>query len=59
MAVILQPCANKNARKHYVDTIKNTVSLESISSYINDKELNELQSIYPQGRFCLSNWQGN
>jgi len=30
MAIILQPCANKDAREHYADTIENTVLLESI-----------------------------
>ena len=42
MAVILQPCANKDAREHYVDTIENTKSLSSISQFLGDKELNEL-----------------
>ena len=37
MAVILQPCANKDAREHYVNTIENTRSLDSISQFLNDK----------------------
>jgi hypothetical protein len=49
MAIILQPCANQHARKHYVDTIENTRTLNSIKKYLNDQELNELQAIYPQG----------
>jgi len=53
MAIILQPCANKDAREHYADTIENTVLLESISSFLDKKELNELQSIYPQGRLAI------
>ena len=53
MAVILQPCANKDAREHYVDTIENTRSLDSISQFLNDKELDELKEIYPQGQVAI------
>ncbi len=53
MAVILQPCANKDAREHYVDTIENTKSLDSISQFLSDKELNELIGIYPQGQVAI------
>lgn len=53
MAVILQPCANKDAREHYVDTIENTKSLSSISQFLSDKELNELKEIYPQGQVAI------
>ncbi len=53
MAVILQPCANKDAREHYVDTIENTKSLSSISRFLSDKELNDLKEIYPQGQVAI------
>jgi hypothetical protein len=53
VAVILQPCANKDAREHYVDTIENTKSLSSISQFLSDKELNELKTIYPQGQVAI------
>jgi hypothetical protein len=53
MAVILQPCANKDAREHYVNTIENTRSLDSISQFLNDKELDELKEIYPQGQVAI------
>jgi hypothetical protein len=53
VAVILQPCANKDAREHYVDTIENTKSLSSISQFLSDKELNELKEIYPQGQVAI------
>ena len=45
MAIILQPCANKDARKHYVDTVSNTRSLNSISQFLNSNELSELETI--------------
>lgn len=53
MAVILQPCANKDAREHYVDTIENTRSLNSISQFLDSKELSELEVIYPQGQVAI------
>ena len=53
MAVILQPCANKDARKHYVDTVNNTRSLNSISQFLNSNELSELEAIYPQGQIAI------
>ena len=53
MAVILQPCANKDAREHYVDTIENTRTLSSISQFLSDKELNELKTIYPQEQVAI------
>jgi len=53
MAVILQPCANKDAREHYVDTIENTRSLNSISQFLDSKELSELEEIYPQGQVTI------
>jgi len=53
MAVILQPCANKDAREHYADTIENTKSLDSISQFLSNKELDELKEIYPQGQVAI------
>jgi len=53
VAVILQPCANKDAREHYVDTIENTRSLSSISQFLSVKELNELKIIYPQEQVAI------
>jgi len=53
VAVILQPCANKDAREHYVDTIENTKSLSSISQFLGNKELDELKAIYPQEQVAI------
>ena len=45
--VILQPCANKDAREHYNDTIQNPVDLDSIKSFLSPNEYTDLLEIYP------------
>jgi len=47
--IILQPSGNKDAREHYVDTIKNNVLLESIKHHISSQDFKILQGIYPTG----------
>lgn len=48
--IILQPSGNKDAREHYVDTIKNNVLLESIKHHISSQDFKILQGIYPTGK---------
>jgi len=47
--IILQPSGNKDAREHYVDTIKNNISLKTIQSFVSPQEFEVLQQIYPTG----------
>ncbi|RMZ49610.1 HNH endonuclease [Flavobacteriaceae bacterium PRS1] len=47
--IILQPSGNKDAREHYVDTIKKSVTLEFIKPHISITEYKILQEIYPSG----------
>ena len=47
--IILQPSGNKDARAHYVDTIKKNVSLESIKNHIRAEDFEILKDIYPDG----------
>jgi hypothetical protein len=49
--IILQPSGNKDAREHFVDTIKESVSLHKIKPFVSSQEFNVLQQIYPTG-FC-------
>ncbi len=51
--VILQPCGNRDAREHYNDTIKNTVDLGSIRSYLSQEDYDELESIYQDGKLKI------
>ena len=44
--VILQPAGNKDAKKHFVDTISNPVPINKISPYIEKKEFDYLSKIY-------------
>ena len=48
--VILQPCGDVNARKHYVDTIEHPISLQKISNFVSAKEISILEKIYPAGK---------
>ena len=43
--IILQPSGNKDAREHYVDTIQNPVSIDRLSKFVNQDELNILKNI--------------
>ncbi len=51
--VILQPTSNDSARKHYVDTIENPVSISSIKKYLNDDIKHELIKSFPSGLIFL------
>ena len=44
--IILQPSGNKDARKHYVDTVNNLVPLDRISPFLKNSEIEILQSKY-------------
>lgn len=48
--VILQPCGNKDARKHYVDTIQNPVLYEIIARHLSAEDLSVLNEVYPTGK---------
>tara|TARA_B110000046_G_scaffold128893_1_gene135373 strand:- start:173 stop:1132 length:960 start_codon:yes stop_codon:yes gene_type:complete len=49
MAVILQPCGNKDARAHYNDTVMFPVPHDSVSSFLNETDNDNLKDIYPDG----------
>ena len=49
MAVILQPCGNKDARAHYNDTVMFPVPHDSVSSFLNETDNHNLKDIYPDG----------
>jgi len=42
--------SNSEAYQHYINTIENGVDLRSISSYLTDKELKKLETIYGQNK---------
>lgn len=41
--VLLQPFANKDARKHYIDTIENPVPFQKLAEFLSKDQLNHLQ----------------
>lgn len=47
--LILQPCANSAARKHYLDTIETPVTLQTITPFLDEEEIHVLTQIYPDG----------
>ncbi|MDC0145577.1 HNH endonuclease [bacterium] len=49
--IILQPAGNKDAREHYVDTIQNPISINRISQFVNQDDLNILKNIYSEGAY--------
>ena len=49
MAVILQPCGNKDARAHYNDTVMFPVPHDSVSNFLNETDNDALKDIYPDG----------
>lgn len=54
MRVILQPCANKVAKKHFSDTIsKSKITIESISEYLLGEQIDTLYEYYPQGELMI------
>lgn len=42
--VILQPSGNKDARKHYEDTIQNPVPIEVLSEYLPEETLDQVKT---------------
>lgn len=42
--VAVQPCGNSAAQEHYVDTIKNLVASEAVTSHLNVEQLKEFTS---------------
>jgi hypothetical protein len=50
--IILQPCGNRDAREHYVDTIENRVDLNQLQPFLTPQDFNLLLNIYPSGS-CL------
>lgn len=53
MAVILQPCGNKDARTHYDDTVQFPVSHRSIKHLLNDADNDTLEDTYPDGMLMI------
>ena len=49
MAVILQPCGNKDARAHYNDTVLFPVPHHTVSNLLNEQDNETLKNIYPDG----------
>ena len=47
--IIICPAGNKLAKEHFVNTIEHTVSIEKLSDYLNDKDLNFLKDVSPNG----------
>ena len=48
-SIILQPSSSKVAQEHYIDTIENPVTLESIKSFLDPKTFSILNDIYSDG----------
>ncbi|GHD30031.1 HNH endonuclease [Halioglobus pacificus] len=48
--VILQPCANKDARDHYVDTIQTPIDLVTYETWLDSSVYGDLKAIYPDGK---------
>ena len=43
MKILLQPCANPDAQKHFEDTIRSPASLNTLARYLSADELNRLR----------------
>lgn len=52
--IILQPAGNKDAKKHYVDTIKNPIPLPTIKPYVTEEIYYKLKNIFREG--CVPVW---
>ena len=50
--IVLQPSGNKAAQRHYLDTIKNGIDIDSISIFLSSEQKQSLMEIYPSGK-CL------
>ncbi|NOR56494.1 MAG: HNH endonuclease [Sulfurovum sp.] len=53
MKIALQPSANRDAQKHYIDTVQNKVKLSSIKKFISDTDYDALAEIYPDGNVLI------
>ncbi len=53
--VILQPAGNKDAKRHFVDTIENPVAIERIKSHLTSSQRAELSPIF-EGRSTIAVW---
>lgn len=51
--LILQPSGNKDARRHYVDTIENPVPFSRISQFLSVDQIFELKNIYPEEKSLI------
>lgn len=51
--IILQPAANTESRKHYNDTIKNPISFDRLSRFLNQEEISRLESLYPHKKVLV------
>ena len=47
--IILQPCASKDSKEHYHDTIENPVILRDVTEFLSNTEIENLENIYPDG----------
>lgn len=53
--LILQPCGDSDANKHFVDTIKTPISIDRILKYLNQDDLNRLEPVF-SGRTSIPVW---
>lgn len=51
--IILQPTSNPKAKKHFRDTIENPVDIKRISRFVDNKTIEKLQDIYPDGNIYV------
>ncbi len=51
--IILQPTGNKDARKHYFDTIQNPVDINVIKKFVDVSLFNKISAIYPNGKVYI------
>lgn len=47
--IILQPAGSTDARKHYLDTIANPVSIERISSFVDEDTTTRIKELHKDG----------
>lgn len=53
MKIATQPCSNKDAQQHYIDTVQNPVDLNSIKRFLAEKDYDELSKLYPDGNLII------
>jgi hypothetical protein len=47
--LIIQPASDKNAQRHYVDTVLNPVALDRMQRYLDSETLERLKALYKGG----------